>query len=116
MDEIKNEKKITIYMDDVPSNYLESITDLSFIGYNIREHKNGIFYIPITPKKLDKYNLLSPTVFIKFPFTPECFYKEVDTMFRDDNITVIKINSVSNIISFPLFLLYCYDIPLINLK
>nr|DAJ46598.1 MAG TPA: hypothetical protein [Caudoviricetes sp.]DAM26791.1 MAG TPA: hypothetical protein [Caudoviricetes sp.] len=37
-------------------------------------------------------------------------------MFRDDNITVIKINSVSNIISFPLFLLYCYDIPLINLK
>ena len=68
MDEIKNEKKITIYMDDVPSNYLESITDLSFIGYNIREHKNGIFYIPITPKKLDKYNLLSPTVFIKFPF------------------------------------------------
>ena len=89
MDEIKNEKKITIYMDDVPSNYLESITDLSFIGYNIREYKNGIFYIPITPKKLDKYNLLSPTVFIKFPFTPECFYKEVDTMFRDDNMVNI---------------------------
>lgn len=86
MNEIKNEKKIIINIDNVPSNYLESITDLSFIEYNIKEHKNGIFYIPITLKKLDKYNLLLPTVFIKFPlFTPECFYKVEDTVFRDDN-------------------------------
>lgn len=89
MDEIKNEKKVTINMDNVPSNYLESITDLSFIGYNIKEHKNGIFYIPITSEKLDKYNLLSPSIFIKFPFTPECFYKGADTIFKDDNMVNI---------------------------
>lgn len=91
MNEIKNEKKIIINIDNVLSNYLESITDLGFIEYNIKEHKNGIFYIPITPKKLDKYNLLSSTVFIKFPlFTPECFYKvKEDTVFRDDNMVDI---------------------------
>ena len=95
MDEIKNEKKITIDMDDVPSNYLESITDLSFIGYNIREHKNGIFYIPITPKKLDQYNLLSPTVFIKFPFQVALFAKADDDKFSPVHPLNVSIFDIS---------------------
>lgn len=86
MNEIKNEKKAIIGIDNVPGNYLESITNLDFIEHNIN-HKNGTFYIPITPEVFNRYNLLSPIIFIKFPFLPEYFYgEEIDTSFKDDNM------------------------------
>lgn len=89
MNEIKNEKNIInrrVNIDNVPANYLESITYLDFIEYNIREHKSRIFYIPITAEAFNRYDL-TETIFIKFPFSPECFYREEDNIvFKDDNM------------------------------